>query len=270
MDDRDTKGDLYEYMLGKIASAGQNGQFRTPRHIIELMVELTAPTPHDVICDPASGTCGFLVATGEYLREKHPGLFRDPKLNKHFHHSLFHGFDFDNTMLRIGSMNLLLHGVENPDIRYQDSLSNFSVNVVRRGLQQPNARSRLGLWRTAKPRSLDLAFCTYTFGFIRYAIVWGTGFETPTGASEGISCPTASREVQESERVLVGSQGQGQGPNPHGRISFQFFAVMNCERCFSLVVATTTSKDAGPNESAWAARMTSTSRSLASAVGRPC
>lgn len=77
MEDRDTKGDLYEYMLGKIASAGQNGQFRTPRHIIKLMVELTAPNAKNVICDPASGTCGFLVAAGEYLRDKHPELFND-------------------------------------------------------------------------------------------------------------------------------------------------------------------------------------------------
>ena len=123
MDDRDTKGDIYEYMLGKIATAGQNGQFRTPRHIIRLMAELTAPMPNDVICDPASGTCGFLVAAGEYLREKHPDVVIDPALRRHFHQGMFHGFDFDNTMLRIGSMNMLLHGVENPDIRYKDSLS---------------------------------------------------------------------------------------------------------------------------------------------------
>ena len=80
MEDRDTKGDLYEYMLGKIASAGQNGQFRTPRHIIQLMVELTAPTAKDVICDPACGTGGFLVAAGEYLRDHHPEILRDAKL----------------------------------------------------------------------------------------------------------------------------------------------------------------------------------------------
>ncbi len=122
MEDRDTKGDLYEYMLGKIASAGQNGQFRTPRHIIQLMVEMTAPQPKDAICDPACGTGGFLVAAGEYLRDHHPEILRDPKLKKHFHEDAFHGFDFDNTMLRIGSMNMLLHGVENPDIRYRDSL----------------------------------------------------------------------------------------------------------------------------------------------------
>lgn len=123
MEDRDTKGDLYEYMLGKIASAGQNGQFRTPRHIINLMVAMTQPTPKDVICDPASGTCGFLVAAGEYLRESHPGMFRDSVARAHFHAGMFHGYDFDNTMLRIGSMNMALHGVDGPDIRYKDSLA---------------------------------------------------------------------------------------------------------------------------------------------------
>ena len=123
MGDRDTKGDLYEYMLGKIATAGKNGQFRTPRHIIGLMVEMTAPTPGDVICDPACGTAGFLVVSGEYLREKHPEMLRDEKPRAHFHEKMFHGFDFDNTMLRIGSMNMLLHGVDNPDIRYRDSLA---------------------------------------------------------------------------------------------------------------------------------------------------
>jgi type I restriction enzyme M protein len=123
MEDRDTKGDLYEYMLGKIASAGQNGQFRTPRHLIQLMVELTAPTAKDVICDPASGTCGFLVAAGEYLRVNHPEMLRDASAREHFHHGMFHGYDFDNTMLRIGSMNMALHGVDNPNIRYQDSLA---------------------------------------------------------------------------------------------------------------------------------------------------
>jgi type I restriction enzyme M protein len=123
MEDRDTKGDLYEYMLGKIASAGQNGQFRTPRHIIQLMVEMTAPKPDDVICDPASGTCGFLVAAGEYIREHHKTVLTDPKQREHFHTRMFHGFDFDNTMLRIGSMNMMLHGVEDPNVTYKDSLA---------------------------------------------------------------------------------------------------------------------------------------------------
>ena len=123
MGDRDTKGDVFEYMLAKIASAGQNGQFRTPRHIIATMVELVQPTPQDVICDPAVGTCGFLVASGEYLRKHHPGLFRDERLRKHFHEAMFNGFDFDPTMLRIGAMNMALHGVESANVTFRDSLA---------------------------------------------------------------------------------------------------------------------------------------------------
>ncbi len=123
MEDRDTKGDIYEYMLGKLASAGQNGQFRTPRHIIRMMIEMVAPRPTDILCDPACGTAGFLVVAGEYLRERHPEIFADDQKRKHFNETLFNGFDFDSTMLRIGSMNMLLHGIENPDIRYKDSLA---------------------------------------------------------------------------------------------------------------------------------------------------
>lgn len=123
MDDRDTKGDVYEYMLGKIAVAGQNGQFRTPRHIIALMVELVAPRPNDIICDPAAGTCGFLVGAAEYLRHFHPEIMQESALRKHFHEEAFNGYDFDPTMLRIGSMNMILHGVENADVAYRDSLA---------------------------------------------------------------------------------------------------------------------------------------------------
>jgi type I restriction enzyme M protein len=123
MEERDTKGDVYEYMLGKIASAGQNGQFRTPRHIIKMMVELTKPAPGDIICDPACGTAGYLVAASEYVFGQHPEILFDEASRKHFNETMFNGFDFDATMLRIGSMNMLLHGVENPNIRYKDSLS---------------------------------------------------------------------------------------------------------------------------------------------------
>ncbi len=123
MAERDTNGDLYEYLLSKIASAGVNGQFRTPRHIIELMVAMMAPQPEDEICDPAAGTAGFLVAASEYVRREHPGVLTNAQQRSHFHTSMFHGFDFDSTMLRIGSMNMLLHGIEAPDIRYRDSLS---------------------------------------------------------------------------------------------------------------------------------------------------
>lgn len=123
MEDRDTKGDLYEYLLSKLASAGQNGQFRTPRHIIKMMVEMTAPTPTDIICDPACGTAGFLVASNEYLRQHHPEIFTDPSLRHHYEHDMFHGFDFDSTMLRVAAMNMMLHGIENPDIVNRDSLA---------------------------------------------------------------------------------------------------------------------------------------------------
>lgn len=123
MDNRDTNGDLYEYLLSQIASAGKNGQFRTPRHIIELMVKMAGPKPNDEICDPACGTAGFLVAASEYVRETHAEALLDQAQRNHFHRSMFHGYDFDSTMLRIGSMNMLLHGIEAPDIRYRDSLS---------------------------------------------------------------------------------------------------------------------------------------------------
>jgi type I restriction enzyme M protein len=134
----DLKGDLYEYMLGKLTTAGINGQFRTPRHIIRMMVDLLEPKPTDTIGDPACGTAGFLVGVMEYLREtystqelvetlpdgskSYPGDRLEP-YREHIQHGMFHGFDFDATMLRIAAMNLMLHGVENPDIHYMDTLS---------------------------------------------------------------------------------------------------------------------------------------------------
>ena len=130
MDDRDTKGDLYEYMLGKIATAGQNGQFRTPRHIIQLMVDMMAPQPGDTICDPACGSAGFLVAAAEYLQKHHPQtIYADAASTQQFNEATFFGFDFDSTMLRIGSMNMLLHGIENPQIENRDSLSEHHAGV---------------------------------------------------------------------------------------------------------------------------------------------
>lgn len=150
--DRDTKGDLYEYMLGKIASAGQNGQFRTPRHIIKLMVDMTAPTPQDVICDPACGTAGFLIAASEYLHDHHSdAIYKDATARRRFNDHTFHGYDFDNTMLRIGSMNMLLHGVENPDIRYKDSLAEGV------GVQPADALTDMATANDAEKYSLILA-----------------------------------------------------------------------------------------------------------------
>ncbi|MEU0638152.1 class I SAM-dependent DNA methyltransferase [Streptomyces albidoflavus] len=130
--DRDVKGDLYEYMLGKIAAAGRNGQFRTPRQIIHLMVEMMAPGPKDEICDPACGTAGFLVAAAEYVSRTHHEALLEPAQRQHFNESMFHGFDFDSTMLRIGSMNMLLHEVESPDIRYRDSLAENAAGEAER------------------------------------------------------------------------------------------------------------------------------------------
>lgn len=121
--DRDTKGDLYEYMLSKLNTAGQNGQFRTPRHIIEMMVEMVEPEPDDVVCDPACGTGGFLIGVGEYLREEYPEMLHDEEQREHFEHDMFTGYDFDSTMLRIGSMNMMLHGIEHATIERQDSLA---------------------------------------------------------------------------------------------------------------------------------------------------
>jgi len=130
--ERDTKGDLYEYMLGKIATAGQNGQFRTPRHIIQLMVEMMAPGPSDEICDPACGTAGFLMEAARFINRHHEDSLLDLTQRSHFNNSMFHGFDFDSTMLRIASMNMLLHEVEQPDIRYRDSLAESAAGEAER------------------------------------------------------------------------------------------------------------------------------------------
>ena len=123
MDDRDTKGDVYEYLLSMISSAGENGQFRTPRHIIDLIVRLMNPGPQDTVCDPACGTAGFLMMAAEHVRREHPDLFYDPQSRTHFETNAFTGFDFDETMLRIGAMNMMLHGIEEPRIAYRDSLA---------------------------------------------------------------------------------------------------------------------------------------------------
>ncbi len=120
--DLDMQGDLYEYMLGKLATAGQNGQFRTPKHIREMMVELLQPTPDDIICDPACGTAGFLVSAAEYIRKNYEDTMTAAQW-EHFAGGAFNGFDTDRTMLRISAMNLMLHSISNPDIDYKDSVS---------------------------------------------------------------------------------------------------------------------------------------------------
>ncbi len=167
--DRGTKGDWYEYMLGKITTAdhngqcmvgeittaAQNGQFRTPRHLIRMMVDMMEPTPKDIIADPVCGTCGFLVSVGEYLREhpKHKSLFHNKKQLAHFQNDMFHGNDFDGTMLRIGAMNMMLHGIESPNLTGEDSLSQGADATRERYtliLANPPSHASLNLDETAK------------------------------------------------------------------------------------------------------------------------
>jgi type I restriction enzyme M protein len=129
---------------------------------------MTAPTPTDTICDPACGTCGFLVAAGEYLRDTHPSVMTDAAQRQHFNHAMFHGYDFDNTMLRIGSMNMLLHGVDNPDIRYRDSPLRGHASDEGRyspGPRQPSLRRQprlrvdaKGLLKDVKTKKTELLF----------------------------------------------------------------------------------------------------------------
>ena len=123
MNNRDAMGDVYEYILGKMAASGNNGQFRTPRHIIRMMVELMQPTLKDDICDPAMGSAGFIVESAKYISENYKQELLKKDYAQRFKGSMFHGFDTDSTMLRIGAMNLMLHGVEEPDVAYRDSLS---------------------------------------------------------------------------------------------------------------------------------------------------
>ncbi|MCH5211687.1 MAG: SAM-dependent DNA methyltransferase [Oscillospiraceae bacterium] len=128
-DDTDVRGDVYEYLLNKIAQSGLNGQFRTPRHIIKMMVAMMQPKPDDVICDPACGTSGFLVSAGEYLKENHKEeIFYNKQKKDHYMNSMFFGYDMDRTMLRIGAMNMMTHGVDSPFIEYRDSLSDQNTD----------------------------------------------------------------------------------------------------------------------------------------------
>ena len=209
MENRDTNGDLYEYMLSKLSTSGTNGQFRTPRHIIQLMVDLMEPKPGDEICDPACGTAGFLVAASEYVRTKHPEAMSNAEQFSHFHRSMFHGYDFDNTMLRIGSMNMLLHGVEEPDIRYRDSLSEGAsgdaekytlilANPPFAGSLDYEATSK-DLQRTVKTKKTELLFLALFLKLLkpggRAAVI------VPDGVLFG-----SSKAHKELRRILVEDQ----------------------------------------------------------------
>ncbi len=131
----DVRGDVYEYLLSKLSTAGVNGQFRTPRHIIKMMVALMKPAADDEICDPSCGTAGFLVEASEYLRtNKKEEIFYNKQKKEHYMSHMFYGFDMDRTMLRIGAMNMMTHGVESPYIEYRDSLSDQNTDKDRYSL----------------------------------------------------------------------------------------------------------------------------------------
>lgn len=131
MNDRDTMGDVYEYILGKMAASGRNGQFRTPRHIIRMMVELMRPTLNDTICDPAMGSAGFIVEAAKYIKDHYSAELMKQHHDEHFRNTMLHGFDTDQTMLRIGAMNLMLHDINNPDVAFRDSLSSDNTDTDR-------------------------------------------------------------------------------------------------------------------------------------------
>ena len=169
MNNRDTMGDVYEYILGKMAASGNNGQFRTPRHIIKMMVELMQPTIKDTICDPAMGSAGFIVESAKYVQEHCKKELLNTENMKHYKSGLLHGFDTDSTMLRIGAMNLMLHGVDNPDVEYRDSLSTDNADENRYTLCLANppfagsldydavSKSLLAITKTKKTELLFMA-----------------------------------------------------------------------------------------------------------------
>jgi len=169
MNNRDTMGDVYEYILGKMAASGNNGQFRTPRHIIKMMVDMMQPTLHDTICDPAMGSAGFIVESAKYIQEHYKSELLKRGNADHYKSGLLHGFDTDSTMLRIGAMNLMLHGVDNPDVEYKDSLSTDNTDENRYSLCLANppfagsldyeavSKSLLAITKTKKTELLFMA-----------------------------------------------------------------------------------------------------------------
>lgn len=176
----DIRGDVYEYLLSKISTAGRNGQFRTPRHIIHMMVELMKPTPKETICDPACGTGGFLVGASDYLRETYRNDILMNKENRdHYMNHMFYGFDMDRTMLRIGAMNMMTHGVESPFIEYRDSLSDQNIDIDKYSLilANPPFKGTLdadsvsaNLLKVAKTKKTELLFLAL---FIRMLKIGG-------------------------------------------------------------------------------------------------
>lgn len=213
LDKEDVRGDVYEYLLSKLNTAGRNGQFRTPRHIIKMMVELMQPKPDEIICDPACGTSGFLIAASEYLMEdeerKREVLF-DKENKEHYLNHMFHGYDMDRTMLRIGAMNMMAHGIDNPCIEYKDSLSdqNEDKNKYSLVLANPPFKGSLDydivspdLLKICKTKKTELLFVTL---FLRMLKIGGRcACIVPDGVLFGSSKAHKSirKEIVENNRL---------------------------------------------------------------------
>ena len=207
----DVRGDVYEYLLSKIAQSGRNGQFRTPRHIIRMMVEMMDPSSDEIICDPSCGTSGFLVAAGEYLKEKRKEeIFYDKQKKNHYMNHMFHGYDMDRTMLRIGAMNMMTHGIENPYIEYRDSLSDQNADKDQYSLVLANppfkgsldAESVSGdLLKVCKTKKTELLFLAL---FLRIMKIGGRcACIVPDGVLFGSSRAHKSirKEIVENQRL---------------------------------------------------------------------
>ena len=209
----DVRGDVYEYLLSKIAQSGLNGQFRTPRHIIRMMVELMDPSSDEMICDPACGTSGFLVASGEYLKEKKKEeIFYDKQKKDHYMNHMFYGYDMDRTMLRIGAMNMMTHGIDNPFIEYRDSLSDQNQDKEKYSLVLANppfkgsldAESVSGdLLKVCKTKKTELLFLTL---FLRILKIGGRcACIVPDGVLFGSSTAHKAirKEIVENQRLVA-------------------------------------------------------------------
>ncbi len=209
--DADVRGDVYEYLLNKISQSGINGQFRTPRHIIKMIVDMVEPKPTDTICDPACGTSGFLIAAGEYLKEHHKEeVLFDQAGKDHYMNHMFYGYDTDRTMLRIGAMNMMTHGVDNPFIEYRDSLSDQNPDKDKYSLIMANPPFKgsldydivsSDLLKVCKTKKTELLFLTL---FLRMLKVGGRcACIVPDGVLFGLSKAHKAirKEIVENNRL---------------------------------------------------------------------
>jgi type I restriction enzyme M protein len=229
----DTKGDLYEYLLSKLTTAGINGQFRTPRHIIRMMVELMQPQPTDRICDPSCGTAGFLIESYDYLLRQHSSAAGTHKevvdgeeqvrysgdlLGEHRAHvdtDMFHAYDFDATMLRIATMNLIMHGVKKPDVHYQDTLSQSfeerhpmgSKNAFDIILANPPFKGTLDeqdvapdILRTVKTKKTELLFIGLILRMLK------VGGRSATIVPDGVLFGSSKAHVQLRQHLIENNQ----------------------------------------------------------------